>query len=395
MYWTVYLEGGPKRVNHAAVVVRDKIYSFGGYCTGDDYRAFRPIDIHILNTENYRWRVLPAPNRNDPQLKHTPFLRYGHTAVAYGEKIYVWGGRNDEESCNKLFCFDTAVLKWVSVSARGDTPGARDGHSACVIDHCMYVFGGFVENIERFSQDVHALNLQTFNWTLVQTRGEPPLYRDFHTATAIGHLMYIFGGRGDQNEPMVDHPDEVYCNKIMYFDTRTSRWHCPKTTGEVPVGRRSHSAFTFGNYLYIFGGFNGIRCEHFNDIYRFSPETNEWNAVHTFGKPPSKRRRQSCIVVGHRMFLFGGTSPISPNYTDVYYNHAGGFDDMDTADSKLMDHSDMYVLDFAPTLFMLCLLTVLENNLDTSTLPDIIKWEIRAMTTNNSITQVDQCSSSV
>ena len=32
MLWSVHLEGGPRRVNHAAAAVGDRIYSFGGYC---------------------------------------------------------------------------------------------------------------------------------------------------------------------------------------------------------------------------------------------------------------------------------------------------------------------------------------------------------------------------
>jgi hypothetical protein len=32
MWWSVHLEGGPRRVNHAAAAVGDRIYSFGGYC---------------------------------------------------------------------------------------------------------------------------------------------------------------------------------------------------------------------------------------------------------------------------------------------------------------------------------------------------------------------------
>ncbi len=55
MYWTVHLEGGPRRVNHASVSVNDQIYSFGGYCTGDNYALWKPIDCHILDTglKNY------------------------------------------------------------------------------------------------------------------------------------------------------------------------------------------------------------------------------------------------------------------------------------------------------------------------------------------------------
>ena len=53
--WTVCLEGGPRRVNHAAVAIEYNIYSFGGYCTGDDFENTQPMDIHILNCGELRW----------------------------------------------------------------------------------------------------------------------------------------------------------------------------------------------------------------------------------------------------------------------------------------------------------------------------------------------------
>lgn len=129
MYWTVHLYGGPRRVNHAAVVIRSTIFTFGGYCSGLDYNYLRPIDIHILDTgnrfkffykflplcvtwcnvlipEKLTWRKLdPVVDKSNRDC--TPFQRYGHTAVAYGSKIYLWGGRNDRQVCNTLYCFDT------------------------------------------------------------------------------------------------------------------------------------------------------------------------------------------------------------------------------------------------------------------------------------------------
>lgn len=48
--WSVHLEGGPRRVNHAAVAVGHKVYSFGGYCSGEDYETLRQIDVHVFNT---------------------------------------------------------------------------------------------------------------------------------------------------------------------------------------------------------------------------------------------------------------------------------------------------------------------------------------------------------
>lgn len=50
--WAVHLEGGPRRVNHAAVAVGHKVYSFGGYCSGEDYETLRQIDVHVFNAGN-------------------------------------------------------------------------------------------------------------------------------------------------------------------------------------------------------------------------------------------------------------------------------------------------------------------------------------------------------
>lgn len=385
MYWTVHLEGGPRRVNHAAVVVEDKIYSFGGYCTGDNYSKRRPMDVHVLNTSNYRWCALPLPRQSDPQSSCVPFQRYGHTAVAYGDQIFVWGGRNDIEACNVLFCFDTNTLQWSCPEVTGMIPGARDGHSACIVNHCMYVFGGFEEQIDRFSQDVHTLDLRTMHWSYIITQGEPPSYRDFHPATALADRMYIFGGRGDLNGPYHSQ-EEVYCSDIMYLDTRTRRWHRPVTSGDVPIGRRSHSAFVYEGHLYIFGGYNGLCNVHFNDLYRFSPVHNKWHQLEPLGRPPSKRRRQACLVVEDKVFLFGGTSPFSNTNTHGIQDYVTD-ENLQGLDAKLMDHSDLHILDFAPSLRTLCLLVVIQNHLEEMWLPEDIKLELRAMTTNNSISR--------
>lgn len=67
-------------------------------------------------------------------------------------------------------CFFTETLKWSSPLVHGDKPIPRDGHSACIVDNCMYIFGGFQEFPSQFSQDLYMLNLLTMNWSVVQTR---------------------------------------------------------------------------------------------------------------------------------------------------------------------------------------------------------------------------------
>ncbi|XP_017477425.1 PREDICTED: kelch domain-containing protein 3 [Rhagoletis zephyria] len=371
MRWIAHLDGGPRRVNHAAVGVGDKIYSFGGYCTGDDYRLNECIDVHVLNTNTLRWAVVPLKrDENGLPLKYpeVPFQRYGHTAVAYGDKVYMWGGRNDEQLCNVLYCFDPQTMSWFRPEVKGAIPGARDGHSACVVDHCMYIFGGFVDEINEFSCDVHCLDFRTMEWRYVQTFGAPPSFRDFHSAASIYGRMYIFGGRGDKHSPYHSQ-EEMYCPEIVFLDMKTKMWHRPSTTGKIPVGRRSHSMFIYNGLIYIFGGYNGLLDQHFNDFYTFDPKSNCWNLIKPFGRPPTARRRQVCIVKDTHMFLFGGTSPDPQN------------------SNQLIDNNDTHLLDFQPTLRTLSILAVINYRLDTTWLPKKLKEEIRLLTQPNSLTR--------
>lgn len=76
---------------------------------------------------------------------------------------------------------------------------------------------------------------------VVWLQGEPPSYRDFHTATAIDRRMFVFGGRGDENAPQHSQ-QELYCNRMMYLDVGDKTWYTLVTSGDIPIGRRSHVA---------------------------------------------------------------------------------------------------------------------------------------------------------
>lgn len=205
-----------------------------------------------------------------------------------------------------MFCFDTQTHQWSRPKPFGDIPGIRDGHTACIINHFMYIFGGFDEETNQFSCDVYRLDLNKMQWKYINTSGRPPSYRDFHTATVLHNRMYIFGGRGDRHGPYHTE-EEIYCSQIVYLDLVSNEWHTPNTTGAIPLGRRSHSTFIYNNMLYIFGGFNGLADQHFNDLYSFDTAKNSWSLVLTRGVLPKPRRRQVCLVVGTRLYLFGGT----------------------------------------------------------------------------------------
>ena len=47
-------------------------------------------------------------SEHDLEYDNIPYQRYGHSAVAYEDCAYIWGGRNDSDgACNTLFQYDT------------------------------------------------------------------------------------------------------------------------------------------------------------------------------------------------------------------------------------------------------------------------------------------------
>ncbi|XP_053456990.1 kelch domain-containing protein 3 isoform X2 [Nycticebus coucang] len=357
--WTVHLEGGPRRVNHAAVAVGHRVYSFGGYCSGEDYETLRQIDVHIFNAVSLRWTKLP-PVRPAirGQAPVVPYMRYGHSTVLIDDTVFLWGGRNDTEgACNVLYAFDVNTHKWSTPRVSGTIPGARDGHSACVLGKIMYIFGGYEQLADCFSNDIHKLDTSTMTWTLICTKGNPARWRDFHSATMLGSHMYVFGGRADRFGPFHSN-NEIYCNRIRVFDTRTEAWlDCPPTP-VLPEGRRSHSAFGYNGELYIFGGYNARLNRHFHDLWKFNPVSFTWKKIEPKGKGPCPRRRQCCCIVGDKIVLFGGTSP-SPE--------EGLGDEFD-----LIDHSDLHILDFSTSNMSFEELLELQSRVGTKTYKQLV-----------------------
>ncbi|VDO86832.1 unnamed protein product [Heligmosomoides polygyrus] len=264
--------------------IRLQVFSFGGYCSGETVDPEQPIDIHMLDTRNPGG--YSSSNDEMEPLRSLPYQRYGHTVCAYRGRAYLWGGRNDDYGASStLHEFDPVLLRWRIVPVEGRVPPARDGHSAVVVGDRMFLFGGFEEDLQRFSQETYVFDFLTNRWSEFNTTGQPPLWRDFHTAVAIDSKMYIFGGRSDytgQVSETFHSTRDMYDERLKALDLRTGEWSDPICNGVGPTGRRSHSAWTYGGKMYIFGGYLGTQNMHYDDLFSFDPSTNHWEKIKMF-----------------------------------------------------------------------------------------------------------------
>ena len=89
----------------------------------------------------------------------------------------------------KLFVLADTHL-WSVPDVKGLVPEARDGHSACIVNDHMYIFSGYLEYVESYTQEVHTLNLRTMTWSYVRTTVSFYAFYDF-LLSIVYLIVYI------------------------------------------------------------------------------------------------------------------------------------------------------------------------------------------------------------
>ncbi|XP_069104002.1 uncharacterized protein [Argopecten irradians] len=197
--------------------------------------------------------------------------------------------------------------EWVTLETKGEPPLGRSSHSTVVVGRKAFVFGG--ENIPRvpISNIVHCLDLDTRTWSELETSGDVPVPHNAHTAVAVGHVMYVFGGRTGINM------GEGSFNDLYAFDTRNNMWTLLKPKGVAPSARSFHAMTAVGNRLFVFGG-----CSEegrLNDLHAYDIDTNTWEQQPT-NEEIKGRGGAGLIAVEKDLYVVAGFA--GQETSDVY-----------------------------------------------------------------------------
>ncbi|KAH7542952.1 hypothetical protein FEM48_Zijuj02G0130000 [Ziziphus jujuba var. spinosa] len=178
MVWNAIIstgQGPGPRDSHSAVVVGHRMIVFGG--TNGSKKV---NDLHILDLGTKEW--------TKPECKGTPpSPRESHTATLVGdEKLVVFGGSGEGEAnyLNDLHILDLKTMRWSSPEVKGDIPVPRDSHSAVAIGNKLFVYGG--DCGDRYHGDVDMLDVDTLTWSRLAVQGSSPGVRAGHAAVNIG-----------------------------------------------------------------------------------------------------------------------------------------------------------------------------------------------------------------
>jgi N-acetylneuraminic acid mutarotase len=225
-----------------------------------------------------------------------PSVRYRHTSVAIGRKVYIYGGISPGTNRNDLHAWDMDTGCWTDLSTplSGTAPGHRQGHTAVALDGKMYVFGGYHTG---YFNDLHVYDPQARSWTNLSTPlfGAAPSGRYLHRAFAAYGKMYVFGGHNGNN-----------LNDLHTYDPTTRTWAQLTTTGTTPTARYNMSIEVINGVAYLYGGYSTY---YHSDLQALDLVTLAWTAVTPLvGTAPTGRREHSASVIDGKMYIFGGNN---------------------------------------------------------------------------------------
>ncbi|XP_059210113.1 kelch repeat-containing protein [Centropristis striata] len=216
------------RIGHTAVYDPDsrRIFVFGG---SKNKKWFN--DVHILDTQSWKWTMVEAQGKVPPLAYHSCSLFRGELFVLGG--VFPCPNPEPDGCSDSLYIFDPHLSIWYQPIVTGDKPSPRSGHSACVMqERKIFVFGGWDTPV--CYNDMYMLDLGLMEFSAVKTTGKAPSPRSWHGSAALSDTKFMIHGGYNGNNALTD---------TFVFDIDTNSW-TEVTLPQLSVPRAGHSIIT-------------------------------------------------------------------------------------------------------------------------------------------------------
>lgn len=282
------------RYEHAAAVVQEKMYVFGGNHNGRYLN-----DMQVLDLKSLTWSKVDTKMASDSsQELLSPCA--GHSLIQWGNKILaVAGHTKDPSDIVTVRSFDTESCTWCVLKSYGKSPIARGGQSVTLVGSSLIMFGG-EDSRRTLLNDLNILDLETMTWDAVEAVGTPPTPRSDHTATVhANRYLLIFGGGSHS----------TCFNCLHVLDLQSMEWSRPKMQGTLPTPRAGHAGVSIGENWYIVGG--GDNKSGVSETMVLNMSTLVWSVVTTVqGRVPLASEGLSLVLTSNNgediLVAFGG-----------------------------------------------------------------------------------------
>ena len=191
----------------------------------------------------------------------------------------------------------------------------RGGHCAFLVQQQLYVYGGCALPGPHCYNDVHALSTSTMSWERVAVQNLPPHPAAGIACAASGPNLAVVGGYTGSYAGAA--PASV-------FDADSLSWHRLDPAGDAPKARQGATLTPIAAGMsLLFGGADDK--QHFNDVHVLEyhvggSATERWRKIDASCSPqpcanPPGRDGHSAALVGRKLWIFGGASPLTRRRT--------------------------------------------------------------------------------
>ncbi|XP_062972763.1 rab9 effector protein with kelch motifs-like [Elgaria multicarinata webbii] len=219
---------GPEELEeHTMVDYQGVLYIFGGMVDSAFTQKKNPLWMYDTDSTKWMECQLSAVEGEGA----APVNRKGHSAVIYRGSMYLYGGYIDLKGASQEFwslCFDAKQWAPVPAISYGGSPGPRHGHTAVVYGNDMYLFGGLMGLSEQ--KDFWKWDFVAANWSTIRRSQGPPKVVG-HSALIFEDSMLVFGGGVSNSRPSstlwkYHFPTQMWKKLDSPTETSSKAYHC-------------------------------------------------------------------------------------------------------------------------------------------------------------------------
>ena len=226
---------------------------------------------------------------------------YGHIAFPLGDEMLVYGGMDKSGNVfNKdVWVYSMKTSSWKQHKTKFHIPSCVVDSRSWLNGNQMFLFGGW-NGEGNLSNDVHSLDLDTWEWTQHSTTGNKPSGRMGHALWTIANNIIVHGGEGAGGR---------WLNDTFHLNTHSMKWTELSTTGTPPSVRRGFAHAQCAGKGFVFSGYAG-NC--LNDLHMFDLTSHVWTKLRPIsGSLPPPREYSRMIVRGTNLLVYGGREVFS------------------------------------------------------------------------------------
>ena len=206
------------RAGHSAILHNHKIVIFGGRSSSNvalnDVMYFDLKETYDARANMTEWLALrlnwtisePGPGSNIPP------ARYDHASLKYNEKMYIFGGANNDpgnmfsQVYDDLYSLNMDNWVWEKITTRG-SPGKRHRHTVVLFQSTMIAYGGLLftgrNSLDVATNSMVIIDLESGNgihsWKSVSwdyiNASEPLSNNPRYPKLSYGHSSVIYKDR--------------------------------------------------------------------------------------------------------------------------------------------------------------------------------------------------------